>query len=74
MSQPTQYIPVRSNDVATSPPLPDFSRSSRRASTPAAIVMPVTWSPTALRMAGGMSSGGTCNAAIDERAQNAPTS
>ena len=74
MSHPMQYMPVRSNDVATSPPRPVRSRLRSAALIPATIVMPVTWSPRPLRMPGGSSPCGTSDWAIDERAQNTPTS
>ena len=41
---------------------------------PPASVIPVTWSPRPLRIAGGSPPGGTTDAASVERAQNAPTS
>ena len=40
MSQPMQYMPVRSSDVATRPPWPVRSRLSSAALIPATIVMP----------------------------------
>ena len=73
-SQPIRYMPVRSSDVDTRRPLPVRSRSYSAAMIPATVVMPVAWSPTALRTAMGIVPGGTWAAAIDERAQNAPMS
>ena len=41
---------------------------------PPASVIPVTWSPSPLRIGGGSAPAGTTDEASVERAQNAPTS
>ena len=74
MSHASVYIPARSRLVATRPPSPVRSRARSLATTPAAIVSPVTWSPIPLRNGGGSSPGGTIEWARPLRAQNAPTS